>query len=63
MRDRGDNVIEVGYDKKEISKALAKQLEHGRYAMNPIYGDGTAGPRIANVLAAEKVEIQKCITY
>ncbi|MDD1529845.1 UDP-N-acetylglucosamine 2-epimerase (hydrolyzing) [Bradyrhizobium sp. WBOS7] len=63
MRDRGDNVIEVSYDKKQISNAIAKQLEHGRYAMNPIYGDGSAGPRIASVLAVEKVEIQKCITY
>lgn len=63
MRDRGDNVIEVSYDKRQISRAIAKQVEHGRYAMNPIYGDGTAGPKIANVLATEKVVVQKCITY
>jgi hypothetical protein len=63
MRDRGDNVIEVGYDRSQIANAVAKQLEHGRYAMNPIYGDGTAGPKIADVLATEQVEIQKCITY
>jgi UDP-hydrolysing UDP-N-acetyl-D-glucosamine 2-epimerase len=63
MRDRGDNVIEVGYDKKQISDAIAKQVVHGRYDMNPIYGDGTAGSKIADVLATEKVDIQKCITY
>jgi len=63
MRDRGDNVIEVGYDKRRISDAIAKQLEHGRYTMNPIYGDGTAGSKIADVLATEKVNVQKCITY
>ncbi len=63
MRDRGDNVIEVGYVKKQISDAIARQVRHGRYAMNPIYGDGTAGTKIADVLATEKVDIQKCITY
>jgi UDP-hydrolysing UDP-N-acetyl-D-glucosamine 2-epimerase len=63
MRDRGDNVIEVGYVKKQISDAIARQVQHGRYAMNPIYGDGTAGTKIADVLATEKVDIQKCITY
>ena len=63
MRDRGDNVIEVGYEKSRISDAIAKQLEHGRYTMNPIYGDGTAGSKIADVLATEKVNVQKCITY
>jgi UDP-hydrolysing UDP-N-acetyl-D-glucosamine 2-epimerase len=63
MRDRGDNVIEVGYDRKQISDAIARQVEHGRYPMNPIYGDGTAGSKIAEVLSTEKVDVQKCITY
>jgi UDP-hydrolysing UDP-N-acetyl-D-glucosamine 2-epimerase len=63
MRDRGDNVIEVGYDKRLISDAIARQVEHGRYAMNQIYGDGTAGSKIADVLATEEVDVQKCITY
>lgn len=63
MRDRGANVIEVPYNKDAISKAIAKQVVHGRYAMNPIYGDGTAGIKIADILATEQVDVQKCITY
>jgi len=63
MRDRGENVIEVPYDKKRISDAIAHQVKHGRYAMNPLYGDGSAGRRIAAVLATEQVDVQKCITY
>ncbi|ABD06245.1 UDP-N-acetylglucosamine 2-epimerase [Rhodopseudomonas palustris HaA2] len=63
MRDRGDNVIDVGYDKKQISDAIARQVEHGRYAMDPIYGDGTAGTKIADILVTERVDVQKCITY
>ncbi|TFV34864.1 UDP-N-acetylglucosamine 2-epimerase (hydrolyzing) [Bradyrhizobium frederickii] len=63
MRDRGDNVIEVSYDRKDIARAIARQVEHGRYPMNPLYGNGTAGKQIADVLARETVSVQKCITY
>ncbi|NEW91525.1 UDP-N-acetylglucosamine 2-epimerase [Rhodopseudomonas sp. BR0M22] len=63
MRDRGENVIEVPYDKKQISDAIARQVKHGRYAMNPLYGDGSAGRKIADLLATEQVDVQKCITY
>lgn len=62
-RDRGSNVIDVAYDKDEIKVAIARQIDHGRYAMEPIYGDGHAGDRIANVLSTEVVDVQKCITY
>ncbi len=62
-RDRGDNVIDVNYDCQQIQKAIEVQVSHGRYQMNPIYGDGNAGKRIAEILAVEKVDIQKCITY
>lgn len=62
-RDRGSNVMDVGYDKDGIKAAIARQIDHGRYAMEPIYGDGRAGERIANVLSTEVVDVQKCITY
>ena len=62
-RDRGSNVMDIGYDKDEIKAAIARQMDHGRYAMEPIYGDGRAGERIANILSTEVVNVQKCITY
>lgn len=62
-RDRGSNVMDVGYDKDEIKAAIARQIDHGRYSMEPIYGDGRAGERIADVLSTEVVDVQKCITY
>ena len=62
-RDRGSNVMDVGYDKDEIKAAIARQMDHGRYAMEPIYGDGRAGERIANILSTEVVNVQKFITY
>lgn len=62
-RDRGANVIDVGHDVDAIKGAIAKQLDHGRYPMEPIYGDGRAGERIAAILATETVDVQKRITY
>ena len=62
-RQRGANVTDVGYDRAEIVAALERQLEHGRYESEPIYGDGKAGKRIADVLATVEPSIQKRITY
>lgn len=50
-RERGPNVIDVEYDQTAIGESLRTQLAHGRYPSSNIYGDGTAGPRIANELA------------
>jgi len=63
MRERGQNVIDVGHHKDEIKEAIAAQLKHGWYEMEPIYGDGAAGVRIADVLSKCQVETQKVITY
>jgi UDP-hydrolysing UDP-N-acetyl-D-glucosamine 2-epimerase len=63
MRQRGSNVIDVPNDQNEIFSAINKQIEHGPYDMEPIYGDGKAGQRIADVLATCDWQIQKTITY
>lgn len=62
-RDRGSNVIDVGYDRDGIVAAVRRQLEHGRYPSEHLYGDGHAGKRIAAVLATATVDIQKRLTY
>ncbi len=64
MRERGQNVIEVPHDKHAILDALQKQISHGPYPMQPIYGDGKAGERIADILAGYgPVNVQKRIEY
>jgi UDP-N-acetylglucosamine 2-epimerase len=63
MRERGRNVMDVGYETAEIAQAVRRQLDHGRYAMEPIYGDGKAGERIAETLSKCVVSVQKRITY
>jgi UDP-hydrolysing UDP-N-acetyl-D-glucosamine 2-epimerase len=63
MRERGNNVIEVVADAEAIYEAVKAQIQHGSYPMNPIYGDGSAGKKIADILAAKTVVVQKRITY
>lgn len=63
MRERGCNVASVPHETRAIGAAMRAQIEHGPYASEPIYGDGKAGERIAELLATCKVNIQKRITY
>jgi len=62
-RDRGSNVVDVDYDSAAIVDATRTQMANGRYEMEPIYGDGHAGERIADVLATTTISIHKRITY
>lgn len=62
-RQRAANVVDAPYDREAIGDALAAQVAHGRYAAEPIYGDGRAGERIADVLSRVEVSVQKRITY
>ena len=63
-RERGSNVIDVGHDADAIADAIMIQKQRGRRAMEDIYGDGTAGRKIADILAGlGRVEVQKRITY
>ena len=62
-RDRGPNVVDVGYNRGEIAAAVRSQMRHGRYPSNNLYGDGKAGGRIASVLAEAPVKVQKRLAY
>jgi UDP-hydrolysing UDP-N-acetyl-D-glucosamine 2-epimerase len=62
-RQRGSNVIDVDYDRGEIADAVRRQLDNGHYGHEPIYGDGRAGERIADILADVPLSIEKRITY
>lgn len=63
-RERGGNVIDVPYDRNKITKAISRQLKHGCYEAEYIYGRGDSGKKIADILASVKLPpIQKIITY
>lgn len=63
-RERGANVMDVGYGEKEILAAIRAQAAHGRYPMEDTYGSGNAGEKIAEILSTiGSFEVQKQITY
>lgn len=62
-RQRGKNVLDVDYNSGAIRDAVADRVRKGRLPSEPIYGDGKAGPRIAEVLASAKLSIDKVIAY
>src|ERR671936_2654016 len=62
-RQRGSNVMDVDYDRREIADRLRAQIDHGAYGHEPIYGDGRAGERIADILSRATFRIDKRITY
>jgi len=62
-RLRTSNVTQVDYDSSQIETAIKNQLKHGRYQSSCIYGDGTAGNKIADILVDCDPSIQKTIVY
>jgi UDP-hydrolysing UDP-N-acetyl-D-glucosamine 2-epimerase len=62
-RERGQNVLDVGYDHKSIIDAVHKHLLNGRYQQSPIYGDGCSGQRIADLLGQVPLTVEKRIAY
>jgi UDP-hydrolysing UDP-N-acetyl-D-glucosamine 2-epimerase len=62
-RDRGPNVLDVEYDRRAILDGIRRQIAHGRYASDPLYGDGAAGPRIADALARAPLSVQKRLVF
>ena len=62
-RDRAANVVDVGHDRAEIVDAVRRQIAHGRYETDHLYGDGNAGGRIANILAEAPLRVQKRLCY
>jgi len=62
-RDRGANVVDVDYDRSAITAAIDERMARGRLATDPLYGDGAAGERIAEVLRDAELRIEKRLTY
>ncbi len=62
-RQRGRNVIDVGYDAAQIVDAVRRQLKAGAYEPDSLYGDGYAAEKIVQVLKTAPLRVQKMITY
>ncbi len=62
-RERGHNVVDAGHAPQDIQKAVLAQMAHGLYDPDPIYGNGNAGEKIAQVLAAVPLTFAKMLQY
>jgi UDP-N-acetylglucosamine 2-epimerase len=58
-REAGENVKRVQFQQEEIVSAIQFQWEHGKYKPSSLYGDGTAGKKIANKLLELEIPISK----
>ncbi len=62
-RQRAKGVVDCDHNKDMIKDAINIHMKHGHYESELIYGDGTAGLKIANILATIKLRYYKTITY
>lgn len=62
-RERGRNVLDVGHDRAAIAQAIHEHIRRGPAPSDPLYGDGTAGVRIADCLATAELTVEKRLTY
>lgn len=62
-RERAENVIDTPAIQSSILNAVETQLLHGRYPSSKLYGDGSAGQRIADWLSTVDPYRQKQLAY
>lgn len=62
-RDRGNNVLDVTYNRSEIVQAVNSWLQREEPASSNVYGGGDAGKRIAKELSQVELIFHKTITY
>lgn len=63
MRQRGGNVLDVNYDKLEISNAIKNRVSIKNLQSETIYGIGNSGEKIAEILSKIPLTFHKTITY
>ncbi|WP_158837997.1 UDP-N-acetylglucosamine 2-epimerase [Polaribacter sp. L3A8] len=62
-RQRGNNVVDVSYDKEGIKEAILNQIENTKISSSTIYGEGASGQKMADVLSKIPLKFHKTITY
>jgi len=62
-RQRGNNVIDVDYNRDAICDAINKWFQIGRPTSSSIYGSGEAGQLIAKHLESVPLQFHKTIVY
>ena len=62
-RDRGSNVIDVDYNRKDIQISIETFMKSPKPRSSNVYGGGDAGEKIANLLVNLSLQFHKTISY
>jgi UDP-hydrolysing UDP-N-acetyl-D-glucosamine 2-epimerase len=62
-RERGNNVVDVPYDRHAIQQAIQHWLVQPRPEPSAVYGAGNAGEKIAQLLATLPLQFHKTIAF
>ncbi len=62
-RDRGNNVLDVAYEKNKITAAIQSCLSNKRPPTSGVYGGGDAGRKIAALLTDVPLHFHKTLVY
>lgn len=62
-RARGENVVDVGYEREAIASAVKHFIQNGKPKPSYVYGGGEAGKQIAALLAELPYRFHKTIQY
>ena len=62
-RDRAQNVVDAPHNAEAIYRAIERQVAHGRYPRSLMFGDGSSGKRIADILATASLQLEKSLSY
>jgi UDP-hydrolysing UDP-N-acetyl-D-glucosamine 2-epimerase len=62
-RDRGGNTVDVNYSQLEIEEAISISVQKGKVESSFIYGNGSAGKKISDLLAKVPLQFHKTIVY
>ncbi len=62
-RQKSLNVTDVAHCSDEIYEAVNFQIRHGKYSPDYLFGDGSAGKKIVDILAKADLIIKKRLSY
>ena len=63
MRLKGKNIIDVEANKAEIVEAIKRQIKHGKYSSENLYGEGGAGEKIATIISKLNIKNTQKINF
>ena len=62
-RERGNNVIDVKHDSKQIENAIISSIKSKKFQQDFRFGKGDSGEKIAEILSHVELKFHKTITY